>query len=323
MRYASRREAIGILAASGMAVASGKSYAQTGGNAQRKSRVAYANVTDEIPFGVSVLNGMREAVAKRPQLGVTWMDNRNDPARAIEIARLVAAGDYDLFIDYNAQQSANGPISRMMKEASVKVLSIQTPMPNFPLFAVDNLRAGSESGRALAEAAKARWPSVAPVAVVIGSPELGPVFQERAAGAKKTLAAAYPDSQIVEFSSRNDAGNTRQLVFDTLTRFPESKLVIWVHIDAMALAALAAVRNAKREDDVLIAATGGDVAAYPEIRRPGSPFIGTYSFFPELWGEEIISLGERILKGEAVPARTSPSQADFVTAANYGKFYRG
>ena len=309
-----------MLTTSGVAIACGQSRAQTTAGTSRKWRVAYANVTDEIPFGVTVLNGMREAAAKRPQLDVSWMDNRNDPARAIEIARVVAASSYDLFINYNAQQSADGPISRLMKEAGVKVLAIQTPIPDFPVFVVDNLRAGTVSGLARADAAKARWPAITPVAVLIGSPELGPVFQERAAGAKDALEKAYPDAKLVEFSSRNDAGNTRQLVFDTLTRFPNSKLIIWVRIDAMALAA---VRNANREADVLIAATGGDAAAYSEVRKPTSPFIGTYSFFPQLWGEEVISIGEQMLNGKAVPARSNPSQAEFVTAANYGKFYPG
>ncbi len=290
-------------------------------SADKRWRVAYASVTDEIPFAVAVLKGLKQAALKRPQFDMIWLDNRNDAARAVEIARTVASSKYDLFIEYNAQQPANGPIAKIFSEANVKTLSIQTPLAGYPLYAVDNRRSGAEGGRALVDYATKKWSSVKPVIMIIGSPELGPVFQERAAAAKEQMQAGFAGAPVVEFSSKNDAGNTRQLVFDTLTRFPDQKFIIWVHLDAMALAALAAARNANREGDVLIASTGGDAAAFPEIRKENSSFIGTFSFFPELWGEDLLTLGGKILSGESVPERNNPSRAEFVTRENIGQLY--
>jgi ribose transport system substrate-binding protein len=298
----------------------GRSLAQ-GSSTEKRWRIAYANVTDEIPFGVAVLKGLKQAALKWPQFEMTWLNNRNDAGQAVEIARTVAASKYDLFIEYNAQQPANGPISKILAEANVKALSIQTPLPGHPLYAVDNKRSGAEGGRALVNYAMKKWPAAKPVIMVIGSPELGLIFQERATAAKEQMQSGFPGAQVVEFSSKNDAGNTRQLVFDTLTRFPDQKFIIWVHLDSMALAALAAARNANRAGDVLIAATGGDVAAFPEIRKENSPFIGTYSFFPELWGADLLGLAEKILLGDAVPERNNPSRAEFVTRENIAQLY--
>ncbi|WP_375788590.1 sugar ABC transporter substrate-binding protein [Bradyrhizobium sp. Pha-3] len=315
----SRRVALGILGAAPI-VRIVPSLAQ-GLVSTRPWRVAYANTTDEIPFAVAVLKGLKEAARKRPRFEMTWLDNRNDAARAVEIARTVASSGYDLFIEYNSQQAANRPIAGILSEEKIKALSIQTPLPGYPIYMVDNWRSGSEGGRALVEQAMKKWPGTAPVAMVIGSPELGAIFQERANAARKTIEEGFPGLNVVEFSSKNDAGNTRQLVFDTLTRFPGQKIVIWVHLDSMALAVLAAARNAKRESDVLIASTGGDAAVFPEIRKDNSALIGTYSFFPELWGEDILSIAEKILLNEPVPEQSRPSQAEFITRDNITQFY--
>lgn len=72
--------------------------------------------------------------------------------------------------------------------------------------------------------------------------------------------------------------------------------------------------------EAVVSTTGGSSAALAELRRPGSLLLGTYSFFPELWGNDVFDLAERMLAGEAVPGRSSPRQQMFVTAANVAQF---
>jgi ribose transport system substrate-binding protein len=288
---------------------------------QKPWRVAFANISDEIPFGATVLRGFKDAAAKRTDMQFTFLDNRNDAARAVDNARTVAAANFDLFIEYNAQAASNQVIAKIMDEAKIKVLAIQIPVPGAPLFAVDNAASGTESGRILAETAKAKWGDETPVGIIIGIPESGPLFLERANAAKESIRKVYPNIAFQEFSSKNDAANTRQIATDMLTRNPNKKILFWVHVDAMALAALAAIRNAGRENEALVSTTGGDRAAFPEIRRTGSSFLGTYSFFPELWAQDVIPLAERMLKGEQVPARTFPQRQLFITSRNIDQFY--
>ena len=88
----------------------------------------------------------------------------------------------------------------------------------------------------------------------------------------------------------------------------------------VALAAVSAIRNTGRGGDADVSTTGGSSAALADLSRLGSPLLGTYSFFPELWGSDVFDLAERMLAGEAVPERSSPRQQMFVTAANAAQF---
>jgi ABC-type sugar transport system substrate-binding protein len=208
-----------------------------------------------------------------------------------------------------------------MKDANIPVLAIQVAVGDAPLFAVDNPASGAESGRILAETAKKRWPQEAPVVVILGIPEAGPLIAERTAAAKEAIKKVYPGVTFNEYTTKNDAANTRQVATDMLTRNPGKKVLFWVHVDAMALAALAGVRNAEREADCFVSTTGGDRAAFPEIRRKGGPFLGTYSFFPELWADDVLPLAERMLKKEEVPKRVFPKRQLFLTIDNIDQYY--
>lgn len=287
----------------------------------KKLSVVFANFNDEHPFGAAVLKGFHAATDNDKALNVKIFDNRNDPQRAIENARIAASLKPDVFIQYNAQAASNQQVARIMKEAGVPVIAVQVSVPGAPLYAVDNALSGAESGRALVETAKSRWPGVTPRIVIINVPEAGPLFIERGNAAKEVLANAYPAAKIEEFSSRNDGAVTRQVVTDVLIRYPNEKIVVWIHVDPMALAALAGVRTAKRTEDVLIATTGGDTSVFPEIRSGKSPLIGTFSFFPEDWGKEIISMAKRMAAGEKLPDRVSPGRQLFITSKNIGNFY--
>ena len=156
---------------------------------------------------------------------------------------------------------------------------------------------------------------------MLGWPEQGALFIERAAAAVKALREAYPNVKVEEFSTTGDPNRARQLTADFLTRRPGAKTMIWAHVDAMGIAALAAARNARRDGDVVIATTGGDQSAFPEIRRANGPFIGSFSFFPELWGDDLLELAARYAKGERPADRVAPRKQLFITSANINEFY--
>lgn len=288
---------------------------------QAKKRIAFANVSNDNPFGAAVLQSVKASAAKHPELELTYMDNRQDAAQALDNARTVAAARFDLFIEYNAQAGSNVPIYRLMQEAKIPVLAVQIGIADVPLFAVNNRATGLESGRVLAEAAKKKWPNETPVIMILSLQEAGPFFVERSEAAKEAITKAYPGVPLIEFSTHNDAGLTRQLVTDTLTRFPGRKVMLWVHIDAMALSALAAVRNSARAADCLISSTGGDRAAFPEIRQNNSPFLGTFAAFPELWGDDILALASDMLAGRSVAKVNYPKRELFLSRENIATYY--
>jgi len=108
---------------------------------------------------------------------------------------------------------------------------------------------------------------------------------------------------------------------DFLTRNPNQKVIIWAHVDSMAIAALTATRNANREADLLVSATGGEAAVLPEIRKTNGTYVGTFSFFPETWGQDILDLAVKVARKQTVPEVTRPWKQVFVTRENIGQLY--
>jgi ABC-type sugar transport system substrate-binding protein len=288
----------------------------------KKLRIAFANYNDEASFGAVVRRGFQNAAKAHPEFEVLFYDNRQDGQRAVENARLVATIKPDVFVEYNAiVPEVNPQIARLMKDAGIPVLSIQVRVPDTPVFAIDNSLSGYDSAKGAAMAAKEKWANADKAILLLAIPEGGPMFQERTAAARKAMSDILPGVDITEFSTKNDPGVARQVMTDFLTKNPGKKVVTWVHVDGMALAALTAARNAGREQDILIGSTGGETVALTEIRKPNSVWVGTFSFFPEQWGFDVLPLAARIAKGEKVADITRPKRQLFVTAKNIDEHY--
>ena len=83
----------------------------------------------------------------------------------------------------------------------------------------------------------------------------------------------------------------------------------------MAIAALTAARNANREGDLLVSATGGEAAVLPEIRKANGAYTGTSRSSGEL-GQDILELAVKIARKQSVPEVTRPTKEVFVTREN-------
>ena len=288
---------------------------------QKKIRVAFANFNDEHSFGSIVLRGMQAAAKQRPEIEMIYYDNKSDAARSVENARAATVVKPDVYIGYNVNPATNPQIGRVLKDAGIPVLSVQTRVPDTPLFAVDNALSGFEACRALSQEAKKQWGDKPPIIFLLSYPEGGPLFLERTEACKKAIAEQFPGAPIQEQSTKNDTGTARAVTTDFLTRHVNQKVMIWAHVDSMAIAALTAARNSNREGDLLLTATGGEAAVFPEIRKPNGPYIGTFSFFPENWGADILNLAVRLGRKESVPEVTRPSKQVFVTRQNIDQHY--
>jgi ribose transport system substrate-binding protein len=293
-------------------------FAQVAG---KKYRIVFANYSDEAVFGAAVRHGVQNAAKAHSNVDVIYFDNKQDAAKSIENARTIIAAKPDLVLWYTTFPDVNKRAAQLFDEAKLPIITVQTPALDAPMFAVDNKLSGEESGNALAEKFKNKWPSAVPVALILGWPEQGPLFIDRAEAAKKAILEALPKTTISEFSTTGDPNRARQVTADFLTQHPGAKAMIWAHVDAMGVSALAAARNAGREGDVLIATTGGDRSVFPELRKPDSAFIGTFSFFPENWGDDLIDLAVKELGGAALPKHISPRKQLFLTYANLKEYY--
>jgi ribose transport system substrate-binding protein len=64
---------------------------------------------------------------------------------------------------------------------------------------------------------------------------------------------------------------------------------------------LTAARKLSREQDIVIVGQGADRRVREEMRRPGCRIIGSTAYEPERYGEKLIPLALKILRGEPVP----------------------
>lgn len=300
----------------GCGLATGPALAQ-----DKKVRVAFANYNDEQSFGSIVLRGVQAAAKQRPDIEMIYYDNKSDAARSVENARAATVVKPDVYINYNVTPATNPQIGRVLKDAGIPVLSVQTRVPDTPIFAVDNALSGYEACRGLAREAKKRWGGKPPVIFLLPYPEGGPLFLERTDACRKAMGEEFPGVPMQEQSTKNDTGHARAVTTDFLTRNAGQKIIIWAHVDSMAIAALTAARNSNREADVLFSATGGEAAVFPEIRKADGTYIGTFSFFPENWGQDILDLAVKLARKQTVPDVTRPTRQVFVTRENIDQLY--
>jgi ribose transport system substrate-binding protein len=90
--------------------------------------------------------------------------------------------------------------------------------------------------------------------------------------------------------------------------------------DEAVLGALAAFEEAGRLDQVVAVGQNADRLGRAALRRPHFPFIGTTRYAPESYGEKLLQLALRILKGEPVPPAVY-NQHVFITKENLDKYY--
>jgi len=62
-----------------------------------------------------------------------------------------------------------------------------------------------------------------------------------------------------------------------------------------------AARQLRREADVVIVGQGADRRVREELRQPGSRIVGSTAYEPERYGEKLIPLALKIMRGEPVP----------------------
>jgi ribose transport system substrate-binding protein len=75
-----------------------------------------------------------------------------------------------------------------------------------------------------------------------------------------------------------------------------------------------------RADDIIVVGQGADRRARAEIQRPDSRLVGSTSYEPERYGEQLIPLALSILRREPVPPAVYVNHY-FITAQNLSEFY--
>lgn len=267
--------------------------------------IGFANLSEDIPFAVEVRRGLEHAAQEAGNIDLVVADNRLDGEVAMHVADRLIRKQVDLAIEYQIDEKMGNRIMAKFRQANIPVIAVDIPMVGASFFGADNYHTGHEAGTAMGKWIRSHWQGAVERVLVLEEPRAGAQPAARLQGQLDGLQDVIgPVAE--EKITYVDGGNTRRVSEErTFARLEEwtdvQRIAVLSFNDDNALGALDAARKAGREEDVVIVGQGADSSVRPEIRRPNARIIGSTSFMPENYGEALIEMAIKILRGEPVP----------------------
>lgn len=286
--------------------------------------IGFANESETLPFAVDVRRSIERAAAGVGSIDLVVADNRLSGEEALHVADRLIQRHIDLVIEYQIDHKAGNLIMNKFQQAGIPVIAVDIPMVGATFFGVDNYRAGQMAGAALGEWVHNQWQGHIDQLLVLEEPRAGSLPEARIQGqldGLQEILGTIP-AGIIHYI---DCGNTRAVseagVRETLQQLPHDKQIAIVCFnDEAAYGALQAARTSNRERDVVIVGQGADRLVQDEIRNPASRLIGSTAYMPERYGENLIALALKILRGESVPPAVYMEHV-FIDAHNINRYY--
>jgi ribose transport system substrate-binding protein len=269
----------------------------------KKLRFGFGGQSADMPFSVEVTESLKNAAVS---VGVDLMilDNCYDGATAVRNAEEFVKNRVDLVIEFQVEQEAAPVIADKIAAAKIPLIAIDIPHPHATYFGVDNYRVGYEAGEVLAMHALKQWEGKVEWVLGLDLPEAGLLVQSRITGAFEGVRSGIADLPVESFvriDGRGMRDRSRKLISDFLDRHPKERhILVAAATDTSALGALDAVRDRKREKHVAIVGQDCIAEAVTEMKKPGSPLIGSVSHEAGSYGPNLVHLGLAILRGQTV-----------------------
>ena len=301
------------------------------GAQERRYTVAFANLTEE-PGATLEGTGftgreVRESFAlavRRYPIDLVVYDNHRDAQKALANVEDAIKRKVDLYIQYLDDPATNVKIGQSLRAARIRALAINTPVPDAPLYTLDNRAAGRIAGEALSEYGAKNWRGLPTIGVLVGNLRAQEHrIPDRAQGASEGLKRHLPTLKITPLETQGNPAQVAPLLAKVLATHPGTKVLIAAMDDASALAAKSALDSAGRLADGAVVGQGVDRTVHGGMNdrkeidpsNRGSIVIGSVAFYLDRYGYETLPIAMRMLRGETVAPRTV-TQHRLITAAN-------
>ncbi len=262
--------------------------------------------------------GLERAAHEAGNIDLIIADNQLNGDRAVEIAEQFVQQNLDLVIEYQIDARAGNRITDRFRQAGIPVIAVDIPMIGATFFGVDNYRSGYLAGAALGDWIQGVWDGQLDRLIVLEEPRAGALPGSRIQGMLEgvhSIIGEVPVDQRVTLNSGNTSEMSEAQLAEALKHLPGlHRLAVLCFNDDAAIGAQTAARKLHRENDVIIVGQGADRRVREELKKAGSRIIGSTAYWPEQYGERIIPLALRILRGEPVPPAVYMEHA-FVSAA--------
>jgi ribose transport system substrate-binding protein len=252
-----------------------------------------------------VRRGLERAAHEAGNVDLIIADNQLSGKVAMQVAERFLEQSLDLMIEYQIDEQAGNRIIDRFRRADIPVIAVDIPMIGATFFGVDNYRAGHMAGVALGEWIKVHWGGKVDRVVILIEPRAGTLpaarIQGQLDGLQSVIGEVPADKEITL-----DCGNTaeiseKQMAAALKKLHAEHRLAVISFNDDAAIGALNAASRLHRQSDVVIVGQGADRRVREELKKPGSRIIGSTAYEPERYGEKLIPLALKILRGEPAP----------------------
>jgi ribose transport system substrate-binding protein len=249
------------------------------------------------PFFSAMDKGAKEAARK---IGATTntQDAQLDLAQQNNQIDAFIQQGVDLIVVSAVDESGLQPAIERAKQSGIIVIAVDTPAKGADAVVMTNaVQAGEKSCQYLFEQLGGKGN----VLLVDGTPIQ--TIRDRITGCKK-VKENYPGIKIVgQQASKNDRASGLAVTTDMLTATPDVQGIFGMN-DPSALGAVLAVEQAKKNDEVKVTGVDGSPEAVAELKRPGSPFIGTATQNPAEMVRKAVEVAQGIIAGNPPAEKT-------------------
>ena len=226
-------------------------------------------------------------------------------------------------IEFQTDEHSAPIVSSTLHEANIPMIAIDIPHPGATYYGANNYRAGLIGGRFLGRRAVGLWKSQVPEVILLELPMAGALPRSRLMGMLAGIRESIPelkDHQITFLNGNGQYGHSLDVVRKHLAKRKSTRMLVGAVNDPSSLGALTAVRESGRLEDCLIMGQNASIEARKEIRNKDSRLVGSVAYFPESYGEGVISLALDLLLNKPTPPAVFVKH-QLITRENIDRWY--
>jgi ribose transport system substrate-binding protein len=265
------------------------------------------------PFFAAMTKGAKDAATKigaslNTQDAQLDLGNQNN-----QIDAFIQQG-VNLIVISAVDEAGIEPAIDRAKQAGIIVVAVDTPAHGADAVVMTNaVQAGEKSCDYLFQ----QMGGKGQVLLVDGTPIQ--TIIDRIHGCR-TVAKKYPGIKIVgQQASKNDRASGLSVTTDMLTAHPDVTGIFGMN-DPSALGAVLAVEQADKTNQIKVTGVDGSPEAVAELKRAGSPFIGTATQNPAGMVRKAVEIAEDIAAGKPPTQKIFLIPSVLVTRDDVGSY---
>jgi ribose transport system substrate-binding protein len=292
--------------------------------AEKQFYIGYCNMFLTEDFFITVSNGLHKAAEAN---NVKFEENiaQRDAVVMTQIIETYITKGVDMVIDFNVLAETGSAMAAKLKEKGIPMISIDCQYEGAYFFGVNNYGAGEILGEAAVAQAQKKFGDSIDYIVSLYDSTSGDVIKSRCDGVVDKLVAAYktPAENVIWLDCLADDIKTGTLTRDWLNSHPDAHKVVFIgQNDDRGFAINNVVETEGRKADCIIVSHNADPSAIENLKahRDGdTAWVATASYNSHLYGEQVMNMALRILKGE--PAEQSEyTKVTIVTVDNLDEY---